>query len=111
MWGCLVARSYSGHVFMVLNSFIHTIMYFYYAMSSINIRLPGKKHITQAQMIQFVIANGIAFTTWLNFGHCMTFEDKFVGFYHVFYTGGVFLLFGAFYSKAYNKGKAKSKFL
>eukprot|EP01084_Bolivina_argentea_P025917 48186_1 len=47
MWGIMVTSSTGGYIFMVENSFIHTIMYFYYAMSCINIRMPGKSIITQ----------------------------------------------------------------
>ena len=62
----LVTQCTGGWIFVVENSFIHTIMYFYYAMSSINIRLPVNL-ITQAQMIQFVIENSFGFNAniWL----------------------------------------------
>merc|ERR1712232_870671 len=103
MWMCVVAWSITGHVFLVFNSLIHFIMYFYYAMSSINIRLPGKKIITQAQMFQFAAANILALTTVYHYGDCMRWEDKFVGWYHFFYACDLIILFKAFYSKAYKK--------
>merc|ERR1712113_1239699 len=76
MWMVLVTQSTGGWIFVVENSFIHTIMYFYYAMSSINIRLPGKFIITQAQMIQFVIGNSLALMQMYVYGQCIRFEDK-----------------------------------
>jgi len=44
--------------FPLLNSFVHTIMYAYYAMSTFNSLKPylwWKKYITQMQMVQFVL--------------------------------------------------------
>ena len=56
-------------------------------------------------MIQFVIGNSIALTQMFRYGHCMSWEDKAVIWYHVVYTGVLLLLFKAFYSKAYKKKK------
>mmetsp|Transcript_18370 Transcript_18370/g.29189 ORF Transcript_18370/g.29189 Transcript_18370/m.29189 type:complete len:286 (+) Transcript_18370:46-903(+) len=105
MWGVLVTQCTGGYLFVVENSFIHTIMYFYYAMSSINIRVPGKFIITQAQMIQFVIGNSIALVQLFGYADCMRFEDKFVISFHVIYTTCLLLLFRAFYKKTYKKSK------
>ncbi|XP_014487815.1 PREDICTED: elongation of very long chain fatty acids protein AAEL008004-like, partial [Dinoponera quadriceps] len=48
----------SGHgtFFGLINTFVHAIMYTYYLLSSMKINMISwKKHITQLQMIQFVI--------------------------------------------------------
>ena len=105
MWGVLVTQCTGGYLFVVENSFIHTIMYFYYAMSSINIRLPGKFIITQAQMIQFITGNIIALIQIFGYGECMRFEDKSVIWYHILYTSCLFLLFSTFYVENYSKKK------
>lgn len=39
-------------LFAGLNSSIHTVMYFYFALASIGVRLPGKSLITTAQIVQ-----------------------------------------------------------
>ena len=105
MWLVLVTQCTGGWIFVVENSFIHTIMYFYYAMSSINIRLPGKFIITQAQMIQFVIGNSFGFIQIFGYGQCMRYEDKATIWYHVIYTSCLLILFRAFYVKSYSKKK------
>merc|ERR1712228_505594 len=108
VWAGMVTHCTGGYIFIVLNSFIHTIMYFYYAVSSINIRLPGKKIITQAQMFQFFIGNSVIIYQMYFYGDCMEWEDKVVIWYHIIYTSILLLLFKAFYSKAY-KNKIISK--
>ena len=42
-------------IFVIFNSFIHTIMYFYYALTTMGINPPGKQMITSAQITQFLI--------------------------------------------------------
>jgi len=37
------------------NSFVHIVMYAYYFFASVKISIPGKKYITQLQMLQFVV--------------------------------------------------------
>ncbi|XP_014478532.1 PREDICTED: elongation of very long chain fatty acids protein AAEL008004-like [Dinoponera quadriceps] len=39
----------------LLNAFVHSVMYTYYMLSSMKINISWKKHITQLQMIQFLI--------------------------------------------------------
>jgi len=41
-------------VFVIFNSFVHTIMYFYYAMTTIGITPPGKQYLTRLQITQFL---------------------------------------------------------
>ena len=106
MWLVLVTQSTGGWIFVVENSFIHTIMYFYYAMSSINIKIPGKFIITQAQMIQFVIGNSFALIQIFGYGQCMRWEDKATIWYHIIYTSLLLLLFRQFYQKTYKKKKS-----
>eukprot|EP01083_Nonionella_stella_P184761 671943_1 len=108
MWAVLVTSCTGGYLFVCFNSCIHTAMYFYYAMSSINIRVPGKFILTRAQMIQFVIGNSIALVQLLVYGDCVRKEDKAVIWYHILYTSFLFTLFSAFYQKTYKK-KTKKK--
>ncbi|PVU86076.1 hypothetical protein BB561_006822 [Smittium simulii] len=41
--------------FVVVNSFIHSIMYSYYALSSLGFHPPGKKYLTSLQITQFLL--------------------------------------------------------
>lgn len=42
-------------IFVTFNGFIHTLMYAYYGLSLLGIRLPGKSHLTSLQITQFVV--------------------------------------------------------
>lgn len=42
-------------ILVVANSFVHVLMYYYYALATIGKTVWWKKYITQAQIIQFVI--------------------------------------------------------
>ena len=42
-------------ILVVANSFVHVLMYYYYAMSTIGRTVWWKKYITQAQIVQFII--------------------------------------------------------
>merc|ERR550539_1024015 len=51
----------------LLNSFIHVLMYSYYALSLLKIPCPWKKYLTQAQLLQFasvVIYSIVGYITW-----------------------------------------------
>ncbi|KAI9179226.1 hypothetical protein H9P43_005889 [Blastocladiella emersonii ATCC 22665] len=46
--------------FVIFNSFIHTIMYLYYALTTAGISPPGKKYLTRMQISQFVVGMSMA---------------------------------------------------
>lgn len=46
---------------VVFNSFIHTFMYAYYALTSLHIRPPWKMMITAMQIMQFIIGIGVSY--------------------------------------------------
>ncbi|KAI5159382.1 hypothetical protein NEAUS03_0254 [Nematocida ausubeli] len=54
-WLVSLSQSYSGWIWVVLNSFIHSTMYLYYAMTVIGIRAPFKRLITFMQIGQFFV--------------------------------------------------------
>merc|ERR1719347_1751780 len=54
-WGQLVDSSGVQWVVILLNLYVHTIMYFYYAMATLRIRMPWKRIVTIAQITQFVL--------------------------------------------------------
>ncbi|KAI5172294.1 hypothetical protein NEFER03_1408 [Nematocida sp. LUAm3] len=53
-WLVSLSETYSGWIWIVLNSFIHTIMYSYYAATVFGIRPPFKRLITFLQIGQFL---------------------------------------------------------
>jgi hypothetical protein len=101
LWIIICSKSTAGYIFMVLNSFIHTIMYAYYALTVWKIKVPCKFVITILQMIQFVSGLSLgSFQLWTY--DCLTPSDRFCISYHLAYVSVLFWLFRRFYSKTYN---------
>jgi hypothetical protein len=91
-------------LFVGLNASIHSAMYFYYAMSTLGIRLPGKSMITTAQIVQFLVGILLAVPTFaLRSGSCANPAQKFAVFAVVTHAAYLAKLFGEFYAKAYSK--------
>ncbi|KAF9423742.1 hypothetical protein BGZ94_008193 [Podila epigama] len=59
-------RAHPIWIFTTFNSFIHTIMYAYYAATSVGLKPPGKKYLTSMQITQFW--SGIALALWYEVG-------------------------------------------
>jgi hypothetical protein len=107
MWLVLITKTSASFWFVVQNSFIHSIMYTYYACSVVGIQFRFKFVITLLQMYQFVIGlSGAVWQLWYCWD-CSSIEDKFVTFYHVVYVGLLFKMFAEFYAKSYKKEKKK----
>jgi hypothetical protein len=62
MYLSTVTWSCSGMIFVAFNAPTHTIMYTYYAASTLGYRFPFKHLITQTQLLQFIV--GICFLTY-----------------------------------------------
>ncbi|OAG31106.1 hypothetical protein NEDG_01880 [Nematocida displodere] len=58
-WLVSLSQTYCGWIWVVLNSFIHSLMYLYYAGTVLGIRPPFKRAITFMQIAQFFV--GIIF--------------------------------------------------
>jgi hypothetical protein len=94
--------SYKCHgiwVFVVFNSFVHTVMYSYYSLSTIGLRVPFKSSITILQLLQFVV--GIQFAYYYNLFTEQTLEQNIVLKYIILYLIALIYLFTAFYQKNY----------
>ncbi|KAJ1914944.1 hypothetical protein IWQ60_008616 [Tieghemiomyces parasiticus] len=65
MWSGIQFRSIPIWMFVVFNSLVHTVMYFYYMCTSVGVHPPGKKYITTMQITQFfvglILANAYLF--------------------------------------------------
>lgn len=108
LWGLVVTANPCGFVMLVLNSFIHTIMYTYYTFAAIGYSSPLKHYLTQAQLLQFIF--GIAITFPLHFREkCISQSQKFVLAGVHAYVGVLIVLFGIFYIESYTKKGKDSK--
>jgi elongation of very long chain fatty acids protein 4 len=58
----ITVAAYDGDVYytIIANSFIHSVMYFYYLLTSLNIRPAWGRYLTQLQMLQFITMNAQA---------------------------------------------------
>ncbi|XP_062926240.1 very long chain fatty acid elongase 5-like [Mobula hypostoma] len=85
--------------FVLVNSFIHIILYFYYGQSAMNPaqRPTWKKRMTQLQIAQFLMDLALATWGYLFHGFCI---------YAILYGVTMLCLFLNFYFKAFNSKKA-----
>jgi GNS1/SUR4 family len=91
-------------LFVGLNSTIHSIMYTYFALATVGIRLPGKAMITQAQLAQFVVGIFAAIPMFvLEDGTCANPAQKFAVAGIILSVLKLIVLFSAFYSRTYRK--------
>jgi len=96
-------------IFVGLNSIVHTVMYFYYAMATVGIRLPGKPMITTMQIFQFFL--GIAVVSPIYFlkgGTCASTAHKLAVSAMIAHVVFLIYLFLAFFKQSYGKKKKKS---
>ena len=87
---------------VALNSTVHVVMYGYYALTALHPlhEFSWKKHITQMQMTQFVIALVHGTYGYLYHGFCI---------YSVLYGLGMLTLFSNFYYRAFIAKKTPPK--
>lgn len=93
---------YDGDIFLtiVLNGFIHTVMYTYYFVSMHTQHVWWKEFLTLMQMVQFVVMNSQAL--YLLYSACASFPHNLVVAY-LYYILTMLFLFGMFYIKSYKK--------
>jgi len=100
---------YDGDIYLtvVLNGFIHFLMYFYYLATTFNISVPSplKKLLTNSQLVQFVVMMSQA--TYLLLHDC-PFPRRVTTFY-LLYIFSLFVLFMAFRLSADNYGGSVKK--
>jgi len=83
------------------NAFVHTVMYTYYLAAALKIHIPGKKYLTQMQMVQFfvVVSHSIMnVVLGCPFPHRLQIAQ-------IIFLCTLFALFLNFYRKAYRSGK------
>ncbi|KAI8077753.1 ELO family [Halteromyces radiatus] len=106
MWAGIRFRAQPIWIFVVFNSFVHSIMYLYYAMTSVGIHVPGKRYITSIQISQFLVGMSLA-TSYLFINDCLaTPGQKFAVLLNVLYLLPLTYLFVDFARRTYGKRRA-----
>lgn len=107
MWGAVVAQSAWILIVVVLNSFIHTLMYSYFFAKTLypSWEIKTAKYLTTAQIVQFF--TGILYTIPLLFmGTSCDSPASLVSVVFIqLYGVGLIVLFVNFASKKYKKNK------
>lgn len=94
----------------LLNGFIHTIMYCYYACAIMKWPFPCKQAITSMQLAQFFMGLGIHLKFFSDVQWWAVPLHRFAWFVNYSYTGMVIVLFANFYYQTYvNAGKKTRK--
>ena len=93
---------FDGDIYLtiLLNGFIHTVMYTYYFVSMHTQNVWWKEFLTLSQMVQFVAMNAQAL--WLLYSGCTSFPRNLVVGY-LYYILSMLALFGMFYIKSYKR--------
>ena len=105
--GLILPHDFAGDVYLpiVLNSFVHVLMYSHYFITSVSSIKPWwSQYLTSLQLIQFVL---IAAQCWISFqaGPTCGMPD-FAKLLIFFYMGTMLILFGKFYVERYLKPKS-----
>jgi len=105
MWGAVVSHSAWLQVVVLLNSFIHTLMYTYFFLKTIDPKrqIKGAKYLTTAQIVQFY--TGILYTIPVHFlgESCDSSASRAVALFIHLYAVGLIFLFTAFAKRKYKK--------
>ncbi|OLY84862.1 Elongation of fatty acids protein sre1 [Smittium mucronatum] len=86
--------------FVIVNSFIHTIMYSYYALTSLGFSPPGKQYLTSMQITQFIFGIAYASTSIILPG-CSNADQNLATTVNLIYALPLLYLFVSFAVKMY----------
>lgn len=115
MWSGVRFMSPPIWIFVVFNSFIHSIMYGYFTLSCLKIRLPMwfKQSLTTLQITQFLVGGSLAISHLFvhyfdnltgTYNACISTSEQAIAVYiNVLYLAPLTMLFGAFYIDSYRK--------
>ena len=102
MWLAIQNKCNWIMIMVGLNSFIHTLMYFYYIFSAIGYKSPLAVHLTTAQLTQFVV--GIVFSGY-SYVLNVSMENKYSLMFMHAYAIGLIFLFAEMFRQKYSKKK------
>ncbi|ORX48767.1 hypothetical protein DM01DRAFT_1338426 [Hesseltinella vesiculosa] len=106
MWAGIRYQATPIWIFVVFNSFVHSVMYLYYALTSVGIHVPGKRYITTMQISQFLIGMSTA-VSYLFMNNCLrTPGQTFAVLINVLYLLPLTYLFVDFARRTYGKRRA-----
>ncbi|KAI9276803.1 ELO family [Phascolomyces articulosus] len=60
MWAGIRYKATPIWIFVLFNSFVHSVMYCYYAATCIGLHPPGKRYLTSIQITQFLVGMSLA---------------------------------------------------
>jgi hypothetical protein len=104
MWALVMSQCTGGCILLLLNSFIHTLMYTYYTLAAVGYHSPLKHYLTEMQLLQFVL--GIASTALLYLQQgCLNSAQVASLLFVQIYAVGLIYLFAQFYVQSYMKKK------
>lgn len=106
-WGQLVDSTGTQWLVILLNLYVHTVMYFYYALAALRVRMPWKKLVTVMQITQFIIDLVACYLLWCyyNFyGLCCGHQRASIA---LFVLTSYLYLFIDFYDETYNNNQRK----
>lgn len=96
-------------LFVGLNAGVHTVMYGYYALTVVGVRLSLKPLITIMQIVQFLIGNSLAMPMFfLRDGRCAVPSQKLAVGACVAHAAFLIVLFAKFFRETYVDKKAKT---
>ncbi|CAO3635641.1 unnamed protein product [Mucor hiemalis] len=109
MWSGIRYKAQPIWIFVVFNSLIHSIMYMYYAMTSIGLHPPGKRYLTSMQISQFLVGMSVAIS-YAVIPNCLkTPGQLFAVSVNLAYLLPLTYLFVDFARKTYGKRKTAAK--
>ncbi|CDK25353.1 unnamed protein product [Kuraishia capsulata CBS 1993] len=118
MWSGVRLASPPIWIFVCFNSFIHSVMYFYFTLSCLHVRVPkfAKQILTSLQIFQFIFGGSLAVvhlflkyfdTHELVFRSCIANSDQALAIWiNVIYLTPLTMLFAAFWINSYAKKPA-----
>jgi len=101
---CILGPGGDGYLGVMVNSFVHVVMYSYYSLALLKIPCPWKPLITQIQLCQFVLC---FFAAIVSIG--LGFTPMFLPLLQIFVMINMFVLFLDFYRKAYGQNRNKKE--
>ena len=102
-WSLVVTQNSSGgSILILLNSFIHSLMYSYFVFASMGIHSPFKKYLTMAQITQFIVGIIITIPTYWYINEAQVFTLAGI---HI-YTIALLYLFYNFFQSSYSSRKS-----
>ena len=107
-WLQVIVKGTTFWIFVSWNSFIHTIMYFYYCYTTFGYKFKFKFIITILQLTQFITGQGFGFyQVFIKQKTCIRTNDFWVWVFNSIYVWPLVALFANFYIQTYLKKKQK----